>query len=91
MSKRRASELHQAWAIDTRSPEAHGLLGLLWFGNEPPPHLQGCRTALFRTRREARTALETVVKPKDAYHAFPRATVVRVQVSVFPSPTQEQR
>jgi hypothetical protein len=81
MSARQLWAQYDAWAIDTRSQEAHGFIGVLWFGDEPPAYLQGCRTALFRTRRDARTALQKV-KPEDGYRAFPRATVVRVHVAV---------
>ena len=44
-----------AWAIDTRSPEGHGLLGRYFFGyRNIPPSSEGCETALFKTRKIAR-------------------------------------
>lgn len=73
---------HSAWAIDTRSDEAHGFVGVLWFRGEPAPHLAGCPTALFRTRREAYAALRKVKPPRPAYQAFPKARVVRVYLSI---------
>lgn len=48
-----------AWAIDTQSPEGHGLLGRYFFAHNIPPSAEGCVTALWTTRREAREALHT--------------------------------
>ena len=43
-----------AWAIDTQSPEGHGLLGRYFFSYPIPASAEGCLTALFRTRQIAR-------------------------------------
>lgn len=45
-----------AWAIDTQSTEGHGLLGRYFFDSLIPRHpsLEGCVTALFKSRAIAR-------------------------------------
>lgn len=82
MTRRRPLAAYDSWAIDTRSAEGHGLVGIWWwFGRRPaplPPHVLGCRAALFATRRQAREALPHVRE------AFPAAMVVRVRAVVEP-------
>lgn len=69
---------YSGWAIDTCSREGHGLIGRYWwFEGEPthiPKHMEGHRSALFCTRREAREAL-----PKTR-SSFPKSKVVKVNV-----------
>lgn len=55
------SDSYRAWAIDLRLPGHQwpcfwGILGP-GNGSEPAPHLRGCRTSLWQTRREAREIL----------------------------------
>ena len=78
-----------AWAIDTRSEEGHNLIGRYWwFGGfppgSPPVNLEGCESSLFKTRAIARENLKWVrgEKKDGKFHAFPKATVVRVEVSI---------
>jgi hypothetical protein len=74
-------EHFRAWAIDTKSNEGHGFIGRYWnFENVfhlLPVHLEGCKIALFSTRK---TALENL--PKVRRGAFPKARVVRVSVTI---------
>jgi hypothetical protein len=68
-----------AWVINTRSVEGHGLIGRFWhFDGIPniPAQVLGCRCAMFETRKAARAALPKVKS------AFPRARVERVTVRV---------
>ena len=71
-----------AWAIDTCSKEGHGLIGVLGLRlnfrqlSDLPPWQDGCRIALWRTRKEATASLPCVRK------AFPRAKVLRVAVTI---------
>ena len=77
-------KIRYAWAIDTNSKEGHGFIGVFWFEKQKqlPPYQDGMRTALFRTRKQAREHL-LLVRPKDEkYHAFPKAKVVRVQIGI---------
>ena len=71
---------HKSWAIDPRSTEGHGLLGVYgWYDGKPPsipPQCMGCKTALFDTRKVARAYLPAVHK------TWPRARVVRVTVEI---------
>lgn len=81
MGKRGQMDLtFQAWAIDIRPNDGHGLIGRYWWfdGCYPniPKHMEGCRFALFKTRKLAREALPKV---KGTY---PEARVVHVNVSV---------
>ena len=67
--------MKHAWAIET--PEFR-LLGHGWFGwVVEVPHVNGCRIALWRTRREARQALREKVRS-----CMPKARVVRVIVII---------
>ncbi len=64
----------KAWAIGTVEV---GHLGHGWFDwLSDAPHVHGCRTALFATRREARLALPRLKR------TFPKARVVRVRVTI---------
>ena len=73
-------EKFNAWAIDTRSDEGHGLIGRYWwFGGEPPKiptHMEGCEVALFKTRYMARKNIAHVKR------GFPKAVVIKVKVIV---------
>jgi hypothetical protein len=71
-----------AWAIATGSPKNTGFIGRYWWTPLEDPLLAGYRTATFDTRREARAFLVGTVKRPGHYHAFPRAHVVRVRISV---------
>ena len=66
-----------AWAINTN--EGHGFLGRYYFGYQIPKHMEGCVSALFKTRKEAREALAETQK---GYTPFPRACVSRVKVTI---------
>ena len=69
-----------AWAIHTRSDEGHRFIGRYW-----PPRWNddiGCRVKLWNTRAEARKVLREYVKKPGEYQPFPKATVVKVQVTV---------
>jgi hypothetical protein len=74
-----------AWAIETYPNDLvrHGFLGrYIWFDGEPPKiphHMEGCRVALFTTRRQANKGL-AVEKPY-----WPNARVVRVTVTIQPT------
>lgn len=73
-------ETTYAWAIDSRSNEGHGFLGVFWF--HPVlvlrPHQDGMRTALFKTRRQAREAMR-IARVK---RTFPKARVARVTATI---------
>lgn len=70
-----------AWVIDTNSKEGHKLVGRYWhFGNLPwgiPEHMEGCRSAMFTTRKLARKNLSFVKK------VFPNATVRKAGVIII--------
>lgn len=69
-----------AWAIDTRSEEGHGLIGRYWWFNNKAPtiptHMEGCKTAIFKTRALAKEGLSSVKK------TFENARVVKVKVTI---------
>ncbi len=69
-----------AWAIDTKSPEGHNLIGCYWgFNNQPPKipvQFRGCQVALFQVRKLAREALPCV------RISFPEAQAVKVIVEI---------
>jgi hypothetical protein len=71
---------YDGWVIDSRSDEGHGLLGRYWWFDAEAPripgHMEGHRTAAFRTRREARAALPRVRR------TFPRAAVRRARFRI---------
>lgn len=68
----------KAWAIDLNTPEGHGLAGRYFFGASVPEHLEGCVTALFKSREVARGA-KTYARQGDV---FPNARVVRAEVTI---------
>ena len=74
-------EIFTAWAIDTRSEEGRGLIGRYWWFNhkapEIPPHLEGCKIAIFKTRALARKNLESVRE-----YSFPNARVIKAKVTI---------
>ena len=77
-----AMQYWSAWAIDSRSEEGHGLLGI-WFINHtlrPDPCQLGNTIALFKTRKQARKWLRKDKQLK--YQAFPKMRVVKVKVTV---------
>lgn len=65
-----------AWAIDY----GEGFIGRYWWFNHKshpiPPHIEGCKIALFKTRKLARENLPSV---KDTY---PQAKVSQVRLKV---------
>lgn len=68
-----------AWAINTNE-EPYGLIGRYWHFGEAeklPIHLEGCKTALFTTRKIARQNLKHVKGL-----SFPKAKVVKVTVTL---------
>ena len=73
-------ETFTAWAIDSRSDDGHGLVGRYWpfYVRDIfiPLHMEGCKFALFTTRKLARKFLPNV------RGAFPRASVVKVSVEI---------
>lgn len=84
---KRLRKSNAAWAVETgdkgRRP---GYLGRFYFndlrtGRCVPLHTSGCHHALFDTRGAARAAL-ALMKPNGERHAFPKARVVRVSVTV---------
>ena len=76
-------EKFAAWAIETGLKQ-RGLIGRYWwFGKTAPQlpiHLEGCRVALFTTRRIARENLPSVRR------SFPKARIIHVTVTVKESP-----
>lgn len=71
-----------AWAIDTKSTEGHGLIGRYWHfkpdQQKIPEHLEGCKTALFKTRKIARENISSVKKS----YSFPNAVIIKVDVII---------
>ena len=69
------------WVIDTNSKEGHKLIGRYWhFGNVPfgiPEHMEGCNSAMFKTRQLARKNLPSVKM------SFPNATVRKAGVIII--------
>ena len=76
-----------AWAVDSHSEEGHGLLGRYWwFDNSHqniPPHLEGCITALYKTRKLAREGAKSVRGDGVEYTSFPKARAVKVEVTIL--------
>ncbi len=68
-----------AWAINTNEQHGKNFLGRYYFGYQIPKHMEGCVSALFKTRKEAREALSETQK---GYTPFPKACVSRVQVII---------
>ena len=73
----------KAWAIHTQSPEGHGFIGSsylnAWRAAGWHPAHTGLTLALFKTRREARTALREIKGPE---WGFKKARVYRVTVTI---------
>jgi hypothetical protein len=69
-------QTRNAWAIHSHSTEGHGFIGVGYWGWDIPAQCDGNKTALFRTRNAARSALPKVKG------AFKNARVYRVQVTV---------
>ncbi len=69
-----------AWAINTHTERYHGLIGRYWWFNHRspiiPPQLEGCKIALFKTRKLARENLSSI---KEVY---PKAQVQKVKMLV---------
>ncbi len=68
------------WAIETRrDPKGSGFVGVYWF-DQLYKHMDFacCTIALFKTRKLARENLPQVKRQ----HGFPKARVVKVQVSI---------
>jgi len=73
------STVFDAWVIDTQSVYGHGLIGRYYFtrvNGLVPVHMDGCRCAMFSTRKIAREHLQQVKR------SFPKAKVIRVKVKV---------
>jgi len=72
----------KGWVINTRSDDGHGFIGKFWwFGKNPPKipnHMDGYRTAVFRTRKEAIEGLNFVIG------SFHKARVERVTITLTP-------
>ena len=70
-----------AWGINLNTHEGHGLAGrYFWFEGKPPNipiQLEGCRAALFTTRKIARENLAGVNRD-----VWPNAKVVKVNVTL---------
>lgn len=64
-----------AWIIET-GDRPGGCIGRNWFleNGAIPAHVEGCRVAMFKTRKIAREHLPKVKR------AFPKARVIRVKV-----------
>ena len=68
-----------AWVIKTNDPENLGFIGRYWWFEETehiPEKLEGCRVALFKTRKIARRNLQWVKS------SFPKAKVKKVHVTI---------
>ncbi len=55
----RITKTTMAWAIALTESDYRPFAGHGWFGWLKAPHVQGCRTALFGTRRKAREHLKS--------------------------------
>jgi len=64
------------WAVDPRSGEGNGLLGLAWFGRLA--HNHGFLTATFKTRTKANSAILLW----EIKNCFPKAKAVKVSVTI---------
>jgi len=68
-----------AWTIKTNDPENLGFIGRYWWFEKIehiPEKLEGCRVALFKTRKIARRNLQWVKS------SFPKAKVKKVHVAI---------
>lgn len=81
------SKQFKAWAIHTQSKEGHGYIGIGYlttrWGMNIPAQCAGNRTAMFRTRREAREAHKLIKHPE---WGFKKARVYRVTVNIEGEP-----
>jgi len=66
----------KAWAIRTDDPENDNYIGIYWFKGEVFLWQEGCRIALFSTRKNARASLP------DVRQGYPKALVKWVTVMV---------
>ena len=71
------------WAISTGE---NGFIGFYWFGHDALSWQDGFRLCTFRTRSVAREHLAVVRGPKNR-GKFPKAKVVRVDVTMRPHET----
>jgi len=84
-------ETRYAWAIDTRSKECHGYIGI-WFVDpaaNPLEYQEGVTTALWKTRRLAREFV--AIDRAKTYRPFPRMKVVRVGITISLSPPPQRK
>ena len=84
------AEISWAWAIETRTNPS-GYMGFLRFDHmeRSRPWRVGMPTALFATRREARTHLPKVKGPSER-GLYPYAQVVRVKIRIEPGTTPQR-
>jgi len=66
----------KAWAIRTDDPGNDNFIGIYWFTGEVPVWQEGCRIALWTTRKNAEKYLP------DVRQGYPEATIKRVNVTV---------
>ena len=75
-----------AWGVDSCSDDGHSLLGRYWcFDNSHqtiPPHLEGCKVALYKTRQLAKEGAESARGGSMAYSPFPKARAIKVEVTI---------
>lgn len=86
----REKESGEAWAVRGTWPlgpyDPPGtkkdtfLCGRYWFGDGHPPYAEGCRVALFKSRAEARKAIQ------DRTCKYAKAVPVKVRVTVEEKP-----
>jgi len=82
------NKIFNAWAISIGHTRPSFISRYWWFGNksrEIPKHLEGCRVALFTTRKEARDNL------KNVRAAYPKARVEKVFVDIFTDRRNQKR
>jgi hypothetical protein len=77
--KANMKEIFIAWAINANSDEGHGFIGRYWWFTkraDMPVHMEGCKVALFKTRKLARENLSSVKR------SFPAARVEKVIILI---------
>jgi len=72
------AQTRKAWALLAVDRDRLWLPGVYYFGGDLPAHVDGNRTALWRTRREARAARAAQFRPGG--FVWPR--IVRVTVTI---------
>ena len=81
MDKKKYTRTYKAWAINTNSPEMHGLIGRYWWdGDKPviiPISMEGYKSVCFETKKKAVSFLKNNVRD-----IFPKAKVVRVRITI---------